>query len=80
VIRYNEHGIDGRINCWGSGCPPRLDPDEQAELYAIVMAGPDPGRGGEAAEEPPSPAPATPTTNLPIPAISISRSDASRAV
>ena len=46
VIRYNEHGIDGLLDCWGSGRPPRLDPDEQAELYAIVMAGPDPEKDG----------------------------------
>ena len=42
VIRYNEHGIDGLLDRWGSGRPPRLEPDEQAELYTIVMAGPDP--------------------------------------
>ena len=42
VIRYNEHGIDGLLDRWGSGRPPRLEPDELAELYAIVMAGPDP--------------------------------------
>ena len=46
VIRYNEHGIDGLLDCWGSGRPPRLDPDEQAELYAIVLAGPDPEKDG----------------------------------
>jgi hypothetical protein len=45
VIRYNEHGIDGLLDCWGSGRPPRLDADEQAELYAIVLAGPDPEKG-----------------------------------
>ena len=42
VIRYNEDGIDGLLDRWGSGRPPRLEPDELAELYAIVMAGPDP--------------------------------------
>ena len=46
VIRYNEHGIDGLLDCWGSGRPPRLDPDEQAELYTIVLAGPDPEKDG----------------------------------
>ena len=42
VIRYNEHGIDGLLDRWDGGRPPRLEPDELAELYAIVMAGPDP--------------------------------------
>lgn len=42
VIRYNEDGIDGLLDRWGSGRPPRLEPDELAELYAVVMAGPDP--------------------------------------
>lgn len=28
VIRYNEHGLDGLIDRWGSGRPPRLDRDE----------------------------------------------------
>jgi transposase len=46
VIRYNEHGLDGLLDRWGSGRPPRLDRDEQAELYAIVMAGPDPEKDG----------------------------------
>ena len=27
---------------WGDGRPPRLEANELAELYAIVMAGPDP--------------------------------------
>ena len=42
VIRYNEHGIDGLLDLWGDGRPPRLEANELAELYAIVMAGPDP--------------------------------------
>lgn len=42
VIRYNEHGIDGLLDRWGDGRPPRLAPDEKAELFTIVMAGPDP--------------------------------------
>src|SRR5207244_1797147 len=42
VIRYNENGIDGLLDRWDGGRPPRLEPDELAELYAIVMAGPDP--------------------------------------
>jgi transposase len=46
VIRYNEYGIDGLLDRWGSGRPPRLTPDEQTELYAIVLAGPDPEKDG----------------------------------
>ena len=46
MIRYNEHGIDGLLDRWGSGRPPRLTPDELAELYAIVLAGPDPEKDG----------------------------------
>ena len=46
VIRYNAQGIDGLRDRWGSGRPPRLEPDELAELYAVVMAGPDPERDG----------------------------------
>jgi transposase len=46
VIRYNEHGLDGLVDCWGDGRPPRLDACERAELYRIVMAGPDPERDG----------------------------------
>lgn len=42
VIRYNEHGIDGLLDRWGGGRPPRLETGELAELYAIVLAGPDP--------------------------------------
>jgi transposase len=46
VIRYNEHGLEGLVDCWGNGRPPRLDACERAELYRIVMAGPDPERDG----------------------------------
>ena len=42
VIRYNENSIDGLLDRWDGGRPPRLEADELAELYAIVMAGPDP--------------------------------------
>jgi transposase len=42
VIRYNAHGPDGLYDCWGDGRPPRLEPEEQAELMRIVLAGPDP--------------------------------------
>jgi transposase len=46
VIRYNAHGPDGLYDCWGDGRPPRLEPEEQAELMRIVLAGPDPGADG----------------------------------
>ncbi len=46
VIRYNVHGVAGLADLWQGGRPPRLTPDEQAELLAIVMAGPDPDRDG----------------------------------
>jgi transposase len=46
VIRYNAHGLDGLYDCWGDGRPPRLEPDEQAELMRIVLKGPDPEADG----------------------------------
>jgi transposase len=46
VMRYNEHGLDGLLDRWGDGRPPRLGADELAELYAIVMTGPDPETDG----------------------------------
>jgi transposase len=46
IIRYNEHGIDGLDDNWNGGRPPMLTLDEQAELLAIVMAGPDPEKDG----------------------------------
>ncbi len=49
VIRYNEHGLDGLCDCWGAGRPPRLGPEEQAELIRIVLAGPDPEADGVSA-------------------------------
>ncbi len=45
VIRYNAHGLDGLYDCWGDGRPPRLEPEEQAELTRIVLAGPDADSG-----------------------------------
>jgi transposase len=45
VIRYNAYGPDGLYDCWGDGRPPRLDPEEQAGLMRIVLAGPDPESG-----------------------------------
>jgi transposase len=46
VIRYNKHGVAGLSDSWNGGRPPMLTPDEQAELLAIVMAGPDPEKDG----------------------------------
>lgn len=46
VIRYNAHGVAGLSDNWNGGRPPMLTPDEQAELLAIVMAGPDPEKDG----------------------------------
>ena len=46
VIRYNEHGVAGLIDGKSSGRPPMLTLDEQAELLAVVMAGPDPEKDG----------------------------------
>src|SRR5271166_5047660 len=45
VIRYNAHSLDGLYDCWGDGRPPRLEPQEQAELIRIVLAGPNPESG-----------------------------------
>jgi transposase len=42
VLRYNEHGLGGLGDRWGDGRPPRLTPEEQAELLEIVLAGSDP--------------------------------------
>jgi transposase len=46
VIRYNAHGVVGLDDSWRGGRPPVLTTDEQAELLAIVMAGPDPEKDG----------------------------------
>ena len=46
IIRYNEHGVDGLDDNWNGGRPPMLTLDEQTELLAIVMAGPDPEKDG----------------------------------
>jgi transposase len=46
VIRYNAHGLDGLHDCGRDGRPPRLDPQEQAELIRIVLEGPDPEADG----------------------------------
>ena len=46
VIRYNAHGVAGLCDRWEGGRPPLLNADEQAELHAIVLAGPDPEKDG----------------------------------
>jgi transposase len=46
VIRYNEHGVAGLCDNWNGGRPPLLTLQEQAELLAIVMAGPDQEKDG----------------------------------
>jgi transposase len=46
VIRYNEYGVDGLCDRWNGGPPPLLTVEEQAELVAIVLAGPDPEKDG----------------------------------
>jgi transposase len=46
VIRYNVHGPDGLYDCGRDGRPPRLAPQEQAELIRIVLKGPDPEADG----------------------------------
>ena len=46
VLRYNEHGIEGLCDRWCEGRPPRLTPEEQAELLDVVMAGSDPETTG----------------------------------
>jgi len=46
VIRYNAHGVAGLCDRWKGGRPSLLTADEQAELLAIVMAGPDPEKDG----------------------------------
>ena len=46
VIRYNAHGVAGLCDRWEGGRPPVLTETEQEELYAIVLAGPDPEKDG----------------------------------
>jgi transposase len=46
VIRYNVHSVAGLCDHWKGGRPPLLTADEQAELLAVVMAGPDPEKDG----------------------------------
>jgi transposase len=46
IIRYNEHGVAGLSDNWKGGRPPMLTLEQQAELLAIVMVGPDPEKDG----------------------------------
>ena len=46
VLHYNEHGVAGLSDNWNGGRPPILTIEEQYELLAIVMAGPDPEKDG----------------------------------
>ena len=41
VNRFNEHGPDGLKETWSKGNPPRLSPEQQAELAHLVETGPD---------------------------------------
>ena len=42
VHRYNTDGIAGLVSRHGPGVPPALNPEQMAELKALVVAGPDP--------------------------------------
>src|SRR3954471_22427978 len=39
--RFNDHGPDGLKDSWAKGHPPRLSPEQHAELAQIVETGPD---------------------------------------
>ena len=41
VHRFNEHGPEGLKDTWSKGNPPRLSPEQQAELAQLVETGPD---------------------------------------
>jgi transposase len=41
VHRFNEHGPDGLKDTRSKGHPPRLSPEQQAELAHLIEAGPD---------------------------------------
>src|SRR5215211_3285426 len=41
VHRFNEYGPEGLKNTWSKGNPPRLSPEQQAELAQLVEIGPD---------------------------------------
>jgi hypothetical protein len=42
VHRYNAEGIEGLVSRHGPGAPPALNPQQMAELKALVIKGPDP--------------------------------------
>jgi transposase len=41
VHRFNERGPGGLKDAWSKGNPPRLSPDQQADLSHLVETGPD---------------------------------------
>ena len=41
VHRFNECGPGGLKDSWSKGNPPRLSPEQQAELACLVESGPD---------------------------------------
>src|SRR4028118_1995049 len=41
VHRFNKRGPDGLRDAWSKGNPPRLSPDQQAELAQLVETGPE---------------------------------------
>ena len=46
VHRFNARGPDGLTDSWAKGSPPRLSPEQQADLALLVEAGPDPAVHG----------------------------------
>jgi transposase len=46
VHRYNAEGIAGLKSGHGPGKPPSLNPEQMAELKAMVLSGPDPEKHG----------------------------------
>src|SRR5258705_7045411 len=46
VIRYNEDGLDGLADRARDGRPQKLDAEENAELYRLVLDGPAPEASG----------------------------------
>ena len=46
VIRYNEDSLDGLAARARDGRPPKLDAEEKAELYRLVLDGPAPEASG----------------------------------
>ena len=41
VHRFNERGPEGLKDTWSKGNPPRLSPEQQADLAQVVETGPD---------------------------------------